>query len=251
MVALKNELQQFLHQKGIALIGIASLQSSQSITRLASPHVLLSNSKSAVCYGIPIPKGLLSNGNFRLEQYWRYCNIQYRQIDIISNKLCNFLERYEECQTMPIYSCFPWNVKNREFWGAMPLIYLAEEAGLGCISKCGLLITPEYGTRILLGATLTTLALEPDPKISRAICPSECFICVDICPVNAIDRTGKVDHDKCIRYSGSNPLLSLSLNNQNVNAKFPFETLINTVGIDDHGLYTCMECIKACPFNQK
>lgn len=29
---------------------------------------------------------------------------------------------------------------------------------------------------------------------------------------------------------------------------FP-ETIVNTVGVDDHGTYSCNECLKVCPLN--
>ena len=28
-----------------------------------------------------------------------------------------------------------------------------------------------------------------------------------------------------------------------------FETIMNTVGIEDHSSYLCLECLKACPLN--
>jgi len=129
------------------------------------------------------------------------------------------------------------------------LVYWAEEAGLGRLSKCGLLVTPQYGTRILLGGVITTQELEPDEKLEEDLCPLDCFECIDACPVKAIKRTGKVDHNSCIRYSSSNPLLELVLSNQKIGRNYPFEALLNTIAVDDHGTYSCFECLKACPLN--
>jgi epoxyqueuosine reductase QueG len=190
---------------------------------------------------------MISIKSENLPQYWRYCNIQYRTLDSITNELCNFLEGFKS-YTAPIYSCFPWSIKNREFWGSLPLIYWAEAAGLGRLSKCGLLVTPHFGTRILLGGIITTLRLEPNSKIQEELCPPDCFKCLDACPINAIKRSGKVDHNACLRHSGDNPLLALALNNQTIR-KTSFETLINTIGVDDHGSYTCNECMRVCPLN--
>ncbi|MGQ9722487.1 MAG: 4Fe-4S double cluster binding domain-containing protein [Candidatus Jordarchaeum sp.] len=140
---------------------------------------------------------------------------------------------------------------NREFWGLMPLVYWAEQAGLGKLTKCGLLANPTYGTRILLGGVVTTMQLEPSEKLSGKICPPDCFECIDVCPVKAIEKTGKVNHSTCMSYANFNPLLSHLRGDQSWKEKFSFETLMNTVGVDDHSCYSCFECLKACPLNKK
>ena len=131
------------------------------------------------------------------------------------------------------------------------MVYWAEEAGLGKLGKCGLLVTPQYRIRVLLGGVITTKELEPNEKLGEDICPSDCFHCIDACPVEAIRRTGGVDHNLCIRNSTSNPLLTLMLNNSKTGKNYPFETLLNTIAIDDHGIYLCIECLKTCPLNSK
>jgi len=151
----------------------------------------------------------------------------------------------------PMYGCYPWKVVNREFWGPLPLLYWGEEAGSGRLTKCGLLVTPGYGTRVILGGVITTQELEPDEKLAEELCPSGCFRCVEACPVNAIERSGKVNHNLCTRHSGSNPLMSILLKDQSVRQDYSFETLLNTAAVDDHGMYTCFECLKGCPLNKK
>ena len=108
-----------------------------------------------------------------------------------------------------------------------------------------------WGTRILLGGVVTSLELEPDEKLSEDICPSNCFDCIDVCPAKAIKGTGKVDHNLCIRYSSSNPLLTLVLGNQETRKNYSFDTLLNTIAVDDHGIYSCFECLRACPLNSR
>jgi epoxyqueuosine reductase QueG len=136
-----------------------------------------------------------------------------------------------------------------EFWGIMPLIYWAQEAGLGKLTKCGLLAHPRYGTRILLGGVITTLRLEPSEQTDFQGCPTACRKCVDACPAGAIGETGKVHHNQCIRTSGANPLLSHLLRDAGTRDKFDFETIVNTVSVDDHGAYTCFKCLEVCPLN--
>ena len=246
--SIKYEISNFLHNEGMSILGVAAVKQLSSIPKSFSPQALLKGAKSIICYGIQIPKGLIYAESNNLDLYWRYCNIQYRTLDSVSNRVCLFLEE-RNCSASPIYSCFPWKIVNREFWGHQPLVYWAEEAGLGRLAKCGLLITPQYGTRILLGGVITTQELEPNEKLNEDICPSNCFDCIDACPVKAIKRTGKVNHNLCIRYSSSNPLLALVLGNQKIGKNYSFETLLNTIAVDDHGTYSCNKCIRACPLN--
>lgn len=247
---ISEEISNLFRGEGIAFHGAASVSQQSSAREILPPQLLLEGARSIVCYGVQIPKGVIYAESNSLALYWRYCNTQYRVLDSISNKLSSLLEK-RECSAAPIYSCFPWVIKNREFWGSLPLVYWAEEAGLGRLSKCGLLATTQYGTRILLGAVLTTLELEPNKKLKEEICPTECFDCLKACPAKAIGRTGKVDHNLCIRHSSSNPLLKLVLDSKTIRRNYSFEALLNTVAVDDHGTYLCFECLKVCPMNRK
>ena len=246
--SIKSEIISFLNKEGISIYGVAAVKQLPSIPESFSPQILLEGARSVICYGVPIPKGIVYAKSNNLDLYWRYCNMQYITFDSVSNRLCLVLEE-KNCSATPIYSCFPWKIVNREFWGHLPLVYWAEEAGLGRLAKWSLLVTPQYGTRILLGGVISTQELEPDEKVNEDICPSNCFDCIDVCPAKAIKRTGKVDHNSCIRYSSSNPLLALMLGNQTIRKNYSFDKLLNTVAVDDHGIYSCFECLSACPLN--
>ncbi len=248
--SIKSEILSFLDNAGMSVYGVASVKQLSSTPESFSPQSVLEGARSVICYGVPIPKGIVYAKGNNLDIYWRYCNMQYRNLDSVSNRLCLFLEE-KNCSAAPIYGCFPWKTVNREFWGHLPLVYWAEEAGLGRLGKCGLLVTTRYGTRILLGGAIVTQKLEPDEKVNEDICPSDCFDCIDVCLAKAIKRTGKVDHNLCIRYSSSNPLLALVLGNKTIRKSYSFDKLLNTVAVDDHGSYSCFECLKACPLNRR
>ena len=247
---IKKETVSLLRNEGMSLCGFAAIDHLPSRLENLSSKIPLEDARTVICYGIPILKGILYAKSNNLDLYWRYCNMQYRTLDSMSNRLCMFLEE-KNCSATPINSCFPWKVENREFLGLLPLVYWAEEAGLGRLAKCGLLVTPQYGTRILLGGLITTQEMEPDGKVKEDICPPDCFDCVDACPVRAIRRTGKVDHNLCIRRSSSNPLLALMLNSQSIRRSYSFDKILNTVAVDDHGTYSCFECLRACPLNAR
>ncbi|MFB0562398.1 MAG: hypothetical protein ACETWM_14430 [Candidatus Lokiarchaeia archaeon] len=244
------EIKDFLNSAGFPIMGIAAVLPLPSVPEDFSPQTVLNGAKSIICFGVPIPKGIIYASENSLALYWRYCNMMYRSLDTISNRLCLILEE-KGYPSVPIYGCYPWKIVKREFWGHLPLVYWAEQAGLGKLTKCGLLANHDYGTRILLGGVVTTMDLVPTEKRVGEICPPDCFDCVKVCPVSAIAKSGKVDHNLCMSYANSNPLLLHLIEDQSWREKFSFVTLMNTVGVDDHSSYSCFECLKACPLNKK
>lgn len=245
---IEDKIKDFLIKERISMVGIASLCHLPSVPDTFSPQRVLKNAASVICYGVPIPKGIMYADAYGDLLYWRYCNMTYRFLDVVSNNLCLLLEK--EAVSVPVYGCYPWKIVYREFWGLIPLVYWAEQAGLGTLTKCGLLGTPEYGTRTLLGGVITTAELKPTNPLNEGFCPADCFKCIQACPVQAIDKSGKVDHNRCIRHANENPLLHNLLLHDELKEKYSFETLVNTVGVDDHGTYTCLECMRVCPFNR-
>ncbi len=231
-------------------MGIATARRLPSVPENFSPVAVLTGAQSIICYGVPIPRGIICADDDNPDVYWRYCNMLYRSFDMTSNKLCVVLEGAGHLAS-PIYSCYPWRLVNREFWGRVPLVYWAEEAGLGRLSRCGLLAHPAYGTRILLGGVITTAELPPTDRTDGEPCPSDCADCVEACPVNAIAVGGKVNHDLCMRHANSSPLLAHLLSDPTVKERFSFETMVNTVSVDDHASYSCLRCLKACPLNSR
>ena len=70
---------------------------------------------------------------------------------------------------------------------------VAADAGLGEIGRIGLLITPEFGPRVRLGAVTTNMPLIPDKPVSFGVidfCES-CRKCAENCPSGAIAKGDK------------------------------------------------------------
>jgi epoxyqueuosine reductase QueG len=245
-----DNVMEFLKGKGIHIIGFASITDKIPVVNEDfSPLKLLSSAKTVICLAVPIARGVIYTESNDTSLYWRYCNMMYRSIDAIVNSLCLHLEDNGYIST-PVYSCYPWKIVNRDFWGLVPLVYWAENAGLGRLTKSGLLGHPKYGTRMLLGGVITSMSLEPSKRIQKEICPVDCIECIKLCPVRAIDKSGKVDHNLCIRNANTNPLITHILKDTELREKVNFEIIINTIGVDDHSYYLCLECLKACPLNE-
>ena len=245
------EIGEFLNKRDVEIIGFADTKKSKYLVpEDFTPKSILKDGRSIICYALPIPKGVIyskSNDNLL---FWRYCAIAYRNLDNITNSLSLLLEDQGYIST-PINGCFPWKIVNREYWGLLPLVYWAEQAGLGKLTKCGLLGNTKYGTRLLIGGVLTSKPFKNSEIIKEEICPEDCLKCVEICPVKAIDQSGKVNHDLCMRTANHNPIMSLIIKDNELRKSLDFEKIMNTVGVDDHSIYECLECIKACPLNQK
>ena len=83
---------------------------------------------------------------------------------------------------------------------SFPAKEAAVRAGLGIIGRSSLLITPEYGTRvvIILMATDAVAAPDGDNGPERASC-ADCGRCRLACPTGAIDGDGMSHPERCLR----------------------------------------------------
>lgn len=81
--------------------------------------------------------------------------------------------------------------------GPLSLAHAAVEAGLGTLGLNLMLLTPEYGPRVLLGAVLTNCELDPDRPLAEALCLGEaCGRCLLACPADAIGHW-TLDKERC------------------------------------------------------
>ena len=98
------------------------------------------------------------------------------------SRLCDWIS-----QTYPIETVhLPYPVEK----GGIYLKDTAVMAGLGCIGKNNLLITPEYGSRIRLRALALSMALPPTGPTGFNPCADCEEYCRKVCPVNAFNQGG-------------------------------------------------------------
>jgi epoxyqueuosine reductase len=72
----------------------------------------------------------------------------------------------------------------------------AEAAGLGWVGRNGLLITPTFGSWVLLATLITDVELAPDqPHPERC---GDCRACLPACPTQALLGDGQVDARRCL-----------------------------------------------------
>lgn len=85
--------------------------------------------------------------------------------------------------------------------GPLSLTHAAVEAGLGTLGLNGMLLTPQFGPRVILAAVVTMAPLEASVRINRSLCLGEqCGRCLLACPGSAV-RQWHLDVEACRPYS--------------------------------------------------
>jgi epoxyqueuosine reductase QueG len=81
--------------------------------------------------------------------------------------------------------------------GPLSLAHAAVEAGLGTLGLNLMLLTPEFGPRVTLGAVLTSAELDVDTPLAEPLCLGEsCGRCLLACPADAIGHWS-LDKSRC------------------------------------------------------
>jgi epoxyqueuosine reductase len=139
------------------------------------------------------------------------------KVDWISFNISNELER-EGIVAIPIPSAGPydyWDAERNHGRGILSLKHAGVLAGLGVLGKNTLLMSERFGNMIWLGAVLVSIDLEPDPVASYEVCDSECTLCMDSCPQQALDGITidqKLCRERSISYNyGGGTVLSCNI----------------------------------------
>lgn len=246
-----EEIKRFLIHNNIPVFGIAESASMDNAPLGYRPSDILSHAKSLLSIGIPVPKGVYQCKGRSIETLWRTHNVYYRNIDAILLRVSLFIEEQEDT-AVPIFGCFPFNVKEKgDLWGFLSLVKMAEAAGLGKTGRNGLLFNSKYGPRLMLGGIVTTASLPSVawPDKDEKGCPDDCYICQEQCPPKAIDKNGKVDRVTCIKHSSKTPIFS-HLMKENSYEPDDLQKINLITSADDNNMNTCIKCVSVCPYCQ-
>lgn len=213
---------------------------------------LLLGARSLICFGIPVPRGVYHAPIHAEETIWRSQNLYYRRLDTLSIRIATILEESGE-SAIPTYGCMPLGMNSKGVVdGYFNQIRMGEVTGMGFIGKNGLLLHPQYGARLMLGGVISTAELpeirHPDTK--QLSCPTECRICAEVCPVNAIMVDKKqVKIMRCLSYTSRTPLMSrikllaLRLFNPQAAARY-----MSLTSFDELTFHVCSRCVALCPY---
>ena len=139
----------------------------------------------------------LPGANDRHKQY--STELVLSDLEDIELKLVYFLEEHG----FPSITVPPMHFDPRQYdpsgdtRGPLSLPHAAVEAGLGTLGLNLMLLTPQYGPRVILGAVLTHGEFEPDRPLATPLCPGEtCGRCLLACPADAIGQW-RLDKQRC------------------------------------------------------
>jgi epoxyqueuosine reductase QueG len=125
-----------------------------------------------------------------------------------------------------------------------------------------MLLTPEYGPRVILTAVLTSAELEPDKRMTKPLClGEECGRCLMACPADAILQWG-LDKKKCAPYASPHGFSHLVSHVGNILHADSVDKQVELLRSGDSfnlwqsilrgvGAYTgCTRCVDVCPVGQ-
>lgn len=130
-------------------------------------------------------------------------------------------------------------------WKAIPMgndtslsIPIAIDAGLGELSRAGIMITREFGPRVRISKVFTDLPLVPDRPVEFGVWDfcTKCGKCAQHCPGQAIEQGGP--SNKVHNISNNSGLYRWPVNAEKC---FRFWAAVGT---------SCANCIRVCPFNK-
>lgn len=116
--------------------------------------------------------------------YFQHYRITNTKLDLLALDAIDFIES-NGYRALPIAASQSTNDKKEEYRGIFPHKTGAVLSGLGFIGKNGLLITPQFGSKVRLATVLTDMPLESKRERLECLCGS-CTICRDACPAGAI-----------------------------------------------------------------
>ena len=180
----KDKIKEIAYSLGADLCGIASVDRFSEAPKGYHPLDVFPQCKSVISFACRFPVGALQCNTSAI--YTRIRNSLTPKMDAIALDLCIRLEE-EGVLAVPIPTNeSEWDTNTNRRRSIISQKHAAQAAGLGTIGRHSLLITPEYGSMVWLGAVLVDAELEADPLL-EPVC-TNCNLCVEACPVNALEQ---------------------------------------------------------------
>ena len=174
---------------GFDLCGIAPVERFGKAPVGFRPTDIYKECKSVIVFAKSVPYEPLNASNFV-----PYSHLGSLIIQELDNLTLQFTRKLEELGigAVPIPSDDPY-----EYWepdrmygrAILSLRHAGHLAGLGVLGKNTLLINNQFGNMIQLGAILVNIELQGDPMANYEGCLQDCEICLNSCPIGALDGT--------------------------------------------------------------
>ncbi len=217
---IDSDLENLARELGAEVYGVASADDyEERFPDKPLPGKFVENARSIIVVGMPFEPGTvatvlkpelaglrsratddLSSGGVQPAGAERFFlgeenAILSRELQYIGYRLAKRL-RKEGCAALHL----PPSKQNSRFRTApfyhMPAMYLA---GLGTLGLNCSILTPEFGPRVFVTSIITDCELKSGTPISNDQC-TDCRLCVDSCPIGAIDGEGWKNPFACASY---------------------------------------------------
>ena len=191
-----KKVKEIMFGLGADLCGIADISRFSEAPEGYHPLDVLPTCRSVISFACRFPTGaLLCKSPI---PYTRIRNSLTPKLDAIALDFCIELEKYQVISVPIPTNESQLDRKTRRYRSLISLKHAAQAAGLGTIGRHSLLLTPEFGSIVWLGAVLCEQELESDP-IQSDIC-NDCELCVEVCPVNALEER-EIKQMSCWNYA--------------------------------------------------
>lgn len=191
-----KELKEKVASLGADVCGIAPVERFNHAPAGFHPRDIFPAVRSAVVLGRQIPGTAIDAAN--CVPYTHINGIATGLVDNLTFELSLWLQR-RGIGVVAVPSDDPfehWEKDRQHGRGILSLRHAAWLAGLGELGKNTLLLHETFGNMLQLGAVLVDADLEPDPLAEPGLCPPQCRLCLEACPVGALN--GKtVDQELC------------------------------------------------------
>ena len=192
----KEEIREKILRLGADVCGFGGIERFAQAPSGFSPTDLYAECKCVISVGAALPKGLYCVDSRLI--YGHFNADIVHKVDEIVLDAAKIIEKDCGGVCVPLPSDGPyeyWEAKTMTGKGLLSMKHAAAACGIGQIGKSSLLLNPQFGNRLILGALLTNVDFESDP-LCENICIPNCTKCIQACPVSAIGD-GCVDQMKC------------------------------------------------------
>ena len=202
----REELNEICKKYGADKVGVAPIERFENIKEEGNPKYILPSVKSVLVLMHSIPRGWTRGAESHSDWATAYTRGGFLDSSLtieITYNICTQLEN-RGYDVVPRYN-YPLEMRSQGVQvkeGApapdvVPDGYLAAHlAGLGQFGKCGIFLTPEFGTRQQFTMILTNAEFEGDELLEKSICDG-CGECAKKCYANAVslNETEKLDRE--------------------------------------------------------
>ena len=220
-MSVDRELKGYALSLGAELYGVASAQDyACEFPSKPSPSSFVENAQSVIVIGLPFEPGTVATvlrpelAGLRsraadtvttsskvqpagAERFFlgEENDLLKRELQSMGYKIARFL-RHQGWTALHL----PPSKQNARFRTApfyhMPAMYLA---GLGTLGLNCSILTPEFGPRVFVTSIITDCSLTPGKPMEKEMC-THCDLCVENCPIGAIDGKGWKNPFACASY---------------------------------------------------